>query len=85
MLQQKMSECSQTQKIKLNSNGKNHRGCDGKLSILKDILLTDVIDGVMYKGVFFKQKDETPSHNEVMTFSLIGKNNQTIWGNKKFS
>lgn len=41
-----------------------------------------VIDGVMYKGVFFKQKDETPSHNEVMTFSLIGKNNQTIWGTK---
>ncbi|MBE5940809.1 MAG: glycoside hydrolase family 43 protein [Lachnospiraceae bacterium] len=43
---------------------------------------TMVIGGVTYKGVFFKQYDESASHNEVMTFSLIGSNNQAIWGSK---
>lgn len=40
------------------------------------------IGGVTYKGVFFKQKDESATHKEVMTFTLIGSNNQTIWGTK---
>jgi len=43
---------------------------------------TMVIDGVTYKGVFFKQFDETSSHKETMTFSLIGSNNLAIWGSK---
>ena len=43
------------------------------------------IGGVTYKGVFFKQKDESATHKEVMTFSLIGSNNQTIWGTKTVS
>ena len=72
-----------TQKIKLNSNGKITGDVTGSWSYIKGTYYCQmVIDGVMYKGVFFKQKDETPSHNEVMTFSLIGKNNQTIWGTK---
>ncbi len=40
------------------------------------------IDGTTYKGVFFKQKDESSSHTERMTFSLIGDNDETIWGSK---
>ena len=40
------------------------------------------IDNVTYKGVFFKQLDESSEHNETMTFSLIGDNNESIWGSK---
>lgn len=40
------------------------------------------VEGVEYKGVFFKQYDESASHKEVMTFSLIGKDNTSIWGSK---
>lgn len=43
---------------------------------------TMVVDGVTYKGVFFKQYDESSSHKETMTFSLIGENNKSIWGSK---
>ncbi len=43
---------------------------------------TMVIDGATYKGVFFKQYDESSSHTETMTFSLIGDNNLAIWGSK---
>lgn len=45
-------------------------------------LCTMVISGVTYKGVFFKQYDESASHTETMTFSLIGANNKSIWGSK---
>ena len=45
---------------------------------------TMVIAGVTYKGVFFKQYDESNSHNNTMTFSLIGSNDQSIWGSKVF-
>lgn len=37
---------------------------------------------VTYKCVFFKQLDESEEHNETMTFSLIGDNNESIWGSK---
>lgn len=40
------------------------------------------VDGVEYKGVFFKQYDESASHKEVMTFSLIGNDNTSVWGSK---
>ncbi|MDU2489953.1 MAG: glycoside hydrolase family 43 C-terminal domain-containing protein [Clostridium celatum] len=40
------------------------------------------IDNVTYKGVFFKQLAESEEHNETMTFSLIGDNNESIWGSK---
>ncbi len=43
---------------------------------------TMVIGGVTYKGVFFKQYDESTSHTETMTFTLIGSNNLAIWGSK---
>ncbi len=40
------------------------------------------INGVTYKGVFFKQKDESAQQKEVMTFTLIGNDNQAVWGTK---
>ncbi|MDS0528310.1 RICIN domain-containing protein [Clostridium sp. SHJSY1] len=43
---------------------------------------TMAINGVLYKGVFFKQYDESSSHKNTMTFSLIGANNESIWGSK---
>ena len=43
---------------------------------------TMVINGITYKGIFFKQYDESSAHNNVMTFSLIGSNNESIWGSK---
>lgn len=43
---------------------------------------TFVIDEITYKGVFFKQYDESAEHNEVMTFSLIGSNDKSLWGSK---
>lgn len=40
------------------------------------------IDGVTYKGVFFKQQDESKKTSKVMTFTAVGNNNQCIWGSK---
>ena len=45
-------------------------------------LATFVLDNVTYKGVFFKQYDEQPSRQQVMTFTAIGTNNMTVWGVK---
>ena len=41
-----------------------------------------VINGITYKGVFFKQEDESEFDSKVMTFSAVGSNNQSIWGSK---
>lgn len=41
-----------------------------------------VIHGVTYKGVFFKQQDESGNENQVMTFTALGDNNQCVWGSK---
>ena len=40
------------------------------------------INGVKYKGIFFEQKQETGEQKKVMTFTLIGENNEAIWGTK---
>ena len=40
------------------------------------------IDGVTYKGVFFKQQDESKKTSKVMTFTAVGSNNECIWGSK---
>lgn len=40
------------------------------------------IDGVTYKGVFFKQQDESKKTSKVMTFTAVGNNNECIWGSK---
>lgn len=43
---------------------------------------TIVSGGVEYKGVFFKQFDESVDHVETMTFTLIGSDNIALWGSK---
>ncbi|MGN1097998.1 MAG: glycoside hydrolase family 43 protein, partial [Clostridia bacterium] len=41
------------------------------------------LGGTAYKGVFFKQKNE--SGREVMTFSAVGNNNCCVWGSKTYN
>lgn len=45
-------------------------------------LATFEIEGITYKGVFFRQHDELTPSQSVMTFTAIGSNNETIWGVK---
>lgn len=72
-----------TQKVTLNSDGTITGDCTGTWSYTSGTYYCQMkINGATYKGVFFKQKDESASHKEVMTFSLIGNNNETIWGTK---
>lgn len=44
--------------------------------------MSAAINGVTYNGVFFKQQDESGLKRQVMTFSAIGSNNETIWGSR---
>ena len=37
-----------------------------------------VYNGITYKGVFFKQNDESKYDSKVMTFSAVGSNNQVF-------
>ena len=39
-----------------------------------------VIDGVTYKGVFFKQQDESEVDSKIMTFTAVGSNNKWCLG-----
>ncbi len=72
-----------TSVVKLNSDGTISGDVTGTWKQKSgSYFATMVIDGVTYKGVFFKQFDESSSHKETMTFSLIGKNNLAIWGSK---
>ncbi len=52
-------------------------GADGR-----GYYVTMVIGSATYKGVFFRQYDESASHTERMTFTLIGDNDSSIWGTK---
>ncbi len=72
-----------TSKVQLNANGTITGDYTGTWSEKSGTYYcTMVINGVTYKGVFFKQYDESASHTETMTFSLIGSNNESIWGSK---
>lgn len=72
-----------TQSVTLNANGTISGGVTGTWSHTAGTYFnTMVINGVTYKGIFYKQRNELASRNEVMTFSLIGSNNQSIWGSK---
>lgn len=69
--------------IVLHGNGTISGDYSGTWKEKKDTYLaTFVIEGVTYKGVFFKQHDEKAKSAEVMTFTAIGSNNETIWGVK---
>ncbi len=73
----------ETKKVTLTSDGKITGDVTGTWSHTSGTYYCQmVIGGTTYKGVFFKQKDETTGHNERMTFTLIGSNNETIWGSK---
>ncbi|MBE5876453.1 MAG: glycoside hydrolase [Lachnospiraceae bacterium] len=72
-----------TQSVTLNSNGSITGDVTGTWSYTSGTYYCQMtIGSATYKGVFFKQKDESSSHKEVMTFSLIGSNNQSIYGSK---
>lgn len=72
-----------TSSVTLNSDGSITGDYTGTWSYTSGTYYCKMtIGGVTYKGIFFKQKDESSSHKEVMTFSLIGSNNVSIWGTK---
>ncbi|HWT76129.1 MAG TPA: RICIN domain-containing protein [Mobilitalea sp.] len=72
-----------TQSVTLNSDGTITGNVTGTWSYTSGTYYCSmVIGGVTYKGVFYKQRNESSSRTEVMTFSLIGSNNQCIWGSK---
>lgn len=72
-----------TLNVSLNSNGTISGDVTGTWSYTSGTYYCQmVIGGVTYKGVFFKQYDESNTNTEVMTFSLIGSNDQSIWGSK---
>lgn len=72
-----------TKEVTLNSNGTISGDYTGTWSQKSGTCYaTMVINGVTYKGVFFKQFDESSSHKDTMTFTLIGSNNLAIWGSK---
>ena len=72
-----------TLNVKLNENNTVTGDVSGTWSI-KDgsYYMNIVIDGVTYKGVFFKQQDESDVESKVMTFTAVGDNNECIWGSK---
>ena len=44
--------------------------------------VTLTLSGVIYKGVFFRQKND--NNQNKMTFTAIGRNNMAIWGSSNF-
>jgi len=72
-----------TLNVKLNSNGTITGDVTGTWSKgTNNYYMNAEIGGVTYKGVFFKQQDESRYENKVMTFSAVGNNNEVIWGSK---
>jgi arabinan endo-1,5-alpha-L-arabinosidase len=73
-----------TQSVTLNSDGTITGDVTGTWSRTSGTYYMQmVIGGVTYKGIFFKQTNESATSPAiVMTFSAIGSNNQTIWGSK---
>lgn len=72
-----------TKKVILNANGTITGDYSGTwTSVSGTYYCTMIINGVTYKGVFFQQYDESKNHKNVMTFSLIGSNNQAIFASK---
>jgi arabinan endo-1,5-alpha-L-arabinosidase len=69
--------------VKLNENYTISGDATGTWSMEKgSYYMNAIINGVTYKGVFFKQQDESKYENKVMTFTAVGSNNQCIWGSK---
>ncbi|MGN0484937.1 MAG: RICIN domain-containing protein, partial [Lachnospiraceae bacterium] len=74
----------QTKQITLNEDGTISGDVSGNWSYTDGTYFCQMqVNGVTYKGIFFKQKKESDDQEKVMTFSLIGTNNESIWGSKK--
>ena len=72
-----------TLKVSLNKDGSISGDITGTWEQkAKTYQCTMEIDGVTFKGVFFNQFNESEDHAPTMTFSLIGNNNESIWGSK---
>ncbi len=79
----RLNKIAGTSTITLTSDGKITGAVNGTWSTTANTpYVTMDIDGMRYRGVFSKQYDESNSRKEVMTFSVIGKNNLTLWGSK---
>ncbi|AGF59399.1 arabinan endo-1,5-alpha-L-arabinosidase [Clostridium saccharoperbutylacetonicum] len=77
------SKMLNTVTAKLNSDNTITGDITGTWSVKNGSYYMDAtIAGVTYKGVFFKQQDESKYENKVMTFTAVGSNNQCIWGSK---
>ncbi len=83
-----MGTSSAISNVGMLSNGSITFNADGTLSgtytgtwSYRNQYVTLNINGTAYKGVFFKQFDESSSHKEVMTFTVIGADT-SIWGTK---
>ncbi len=67
--------------IDLNADGTVTGDIEGAWSMNEGThYMSMTINGVVYKGVFFKQQDESLTVSKVMTFSAVGTNNECIWG-----
>ena len=65
--------------IKLNSDGTVSGAATGKWSQAKDTSAAELtIGGQVYNGYFLAAKDE--NGKKVMSFTVVGTNNHTIWG-----
>lgn len=77
------STIAPTISVTLNANGTLSGGVTGTWSYTSGKpYVKMVIGGVTYKGSFLKQYNEAPTPKEVMTFTLVGTNNCSIWGSK---
>lgn len=80
------SSMLQTLTVNLNKDNTISGDVTGKWSMTSGKYYMSMdIKGVTYKGVFFKQNDESKFKTQVMTFSAIGTNNQSLWGSKAYS
>lgn len=69
--------------VTLNADGTITGDIEGTWSMTKGTYyMNAVINGVTYKGVFYKQQDESGLKRQVMTFSAYGSNNTAIWGSR---
>ncbi len=67
--------------VKLNADGTVSGSVNGRWSQAKDSSAAEItINGQEYYGYFLAAKDETGKN--VMSFTAVGSNNQTIWGSQ---
>lgn len=72
-----------TLQIRLNADGTITGDIEGTWGMTEGTYyMNAVINGVTYKGVFYKQQDESGYNRKVMTFSAYGDNNSAIWGSR---